>query len=610
MIFSLLLWSAAVLPPPSGAPPVVHKSTQNGISVTMTVSQARATDHADLREGDDVAIRFEVSDDATHSPIRGARPGAWMDPAAKDQTKPRSCKDRVRVYATNSLVERAEVDLNSFDVVAMNDDETLSVVDPRFGFGGTRLLALVQLPSAALDWVLTNDKQQLWLSLPKSKQLALVDTVAWKTTKLIDLPSAPGRVVLQPDEGYLWTTVADGVVAIRPADRTIAVHIATGAGVHDIAASTDSRFLFVTNRDAGTVSAIDIQKLKKLADFPAGSAPVSISWSPLASAAFVASEDGTITAIGGSPFRVLSRVQSEPGLTRIRVSPDGRLALAVNPAKNRVYVVDTSGKRIVQKATIAGAPDAVYFSNSIAYVRLRDENDVQMITLAGLGGEGKDVPIADFPAGQAAFGKGSLPSAADSIVTAVGEDAVLVANPADQTIYYYREGMAAPMGNFPNYGKQPRAVLVVDRSLRERKPGVYETVRRIEHPGDYEVALYLDSPKLIDCYAVSFAADPRVPHEKPHAFAVQLTAAPATVRSGERVSLQFRVSDRGAVAKADDATVLIFSPMWQSRARARNLGDGIYAVEFTPPSSGLYSAYLSSPALGMPFTFFASLSAQ
>jgi hypothetical protein len=35
-------------------------------------------------------------------------------------------------------------------------------------------------------------------------------------------------------------------------------------------------------------------------------------------------------------------------------------------------------------------------------------------------------------------------------------------------------GMAAPMVNFANYGLDPRAALIVDRSLREVSPGVYQ----------------------------------------------------------------------------------------------------------------------------------------
>ena len=63
----------------------------------------------------------------------------------------------------------------------------------------------------------------------------------------------------------------------------------------------------------------------------------------------------------------------------------------------------------------------------------------------------------------------------------------------DKTVYFYKEGMAAPMGSFSNYGCQPRAVLVVDRSLRERgSPGVYETTVRLRKPGEYDVVFFLE----------------------------------------------------------------------------------------------------------------------
>jgi len=187
---------------------------------------------------------------------------------------------------------------------------------------------------------------------------------------------------------------------------------------------------------------------------------------------------------------------------------------------------------------------------------------------------------------------------------------VLVANPVDQAVYYYQEGMAAPMGNLSNYGKQPRAVLVVDRSLHEKTPGVYETVRRIEHAGDYDLALYLDAPSMIECFNVTIARDPRITRPQEHAYTAQITSVPATIKSGERVSLQFHLSDHGAATTINDATVLIFSPMWQSRARARSLGDGNYAIEFTPPAPGPYSAYLSSEGPGMVSTFFGAIVAR
>src|SRR5262249_47149411 len=133
---------------------------------------------------------------------------------------------------------------------------------------------------------------------------------------------------------------------------------------------------------------------------------------------------------------------------------------------------------------------------------------VRMIPLDGLGAEGKKISVVDFPGGQNPLGEGRHASLADTIVPASGESAVLVANPVDKAIYYYKEGLAAPMGNFSNYGRQPRAVLTVDRTLRERTPGVYETVARLRTAGPHEVLFLLDSPRILHRFPLSIAEDP------------------------------------------------------------------------------------------------------
>ena len=111
-------------------------------------------------------------------------------------------------------------------------------------------------------------------------------------------------------------------------------------------------------------------------------------------------------------------------------------------------------------------PDQISFTDELAYVRHRDSEVVLMIPLDEIGVEGRVVPLVDFPGGQHPLGWTSRPSLADAIVQASGAYAVLIANPGDRMIYYYQEGMAAPMGSFMNYGHEPRAVLVVERNLR------------------------------------------------------------------------------------------------------------------------------------------------
>ena len=65
---------------------------------------------------------------------------------------------------TKSLLEgglfsKPDIDLNAYYVLALNEDPTISVVDPLFGFGGSKLLAMVPLKSRGDDWVLSADQR-------------------------------------------------------------------------------------------------------------------------------------------------------------------------------------------------------------------------------------------------------------------------------------------------------------------------------------------------------------------------------------------------------------------------------------------------------------------
>ena len=154
-------------------------------------------------------------------------------------------------------------------------------------------------------------------------------------------------------------------------------------------------------------------------------------------------------------------------------------------------------------------PDRVTFSTEFAYIRHRGSINVVMISLKSAGREGTLPSLNRFPAGESPPGAMDDPTPADSIVPAPGAGAVLVANPKDQSVYYYREGLAAPMGTFNNYKRQPRALLVVNRSLRERaRPGVYETTVRLDRAGRFDVVFLLDQPRIVHSFPITIEPDP------------------------------------------------------------------------------------------------------
>ncbi len=467
--------------PRADRPAVERRTVREGMAIDFDVRHYDPAGPHDreLREGDTVDIGFTVRDVGSANPISSLNPAAWLALARTRRDGPRaSCTDLVRTALGQSLLSRPELDLNAYYVVALNDDATITVVDPLFGFGGTKLLAMVALQSPGEDWVLTADQDRLFVSMPGVNRVAVVDTRAWSVATNIDVGPRPSRVALQPDEGYLWvahaadakSARASGVTVLDARTLKVVARIPLGSGPHEIAFSDDSRFAFVTNGDAGTVSIVDVRTLRKVKDVGIGSPVSSIAFSTLARAAYVTSQEaGTVTGIGVASLDVVARIGAAPGVGAIEFAPDGRLGFAVNTRANTVSIFDAALNRVVRTADLEKGPDQLAFSKRFAYVRHRDSEIVVMMPLDELGTEGRNVPLLDFPGGQHPLGGGARSSLAASIVRSADDNAVLVANPRDKAIYYYKEGMAAPMGQFSNYGKEPVAVLVVDRSLRETR---------------------------------------------------------------------------------------------------------------------------------------------
>jgi hypothetical protein len=265
MAAAMSLTAAAISQTPGSPPaPYTRSVTQNGTNVTVTISPVDPAGAAapGLQELENVLVRVKLTDASTGSPLPGALPAAWVDshPTAGPITQ-QQCVGEVKRFAEGSTFSHSQLDLTSFYVVLLNSDATLTVVDPRFGYGDTRLLAMVTLDGPAEDWALTENAERILISVPVSGKLLAVDTASWKiVAEASGIPKA-ARVVLQPDEAYVWVAYSgqgqdSGVTAIDARNLRVVAHIRTGAGYHHIAFSEDSSLAFVSNPDDGTVSIV------------------------------------------------------------------------------------------------------------------------------------------------------------------------------------------------------------------------------------------------------------------------------------------------------------------------------------------------------------------
>ena len=484
----------------------------------------------------------------------------------------------------------------------MNDDKSINVVDPRFGFGGSQLLASVALQGRGEDWALSRDGSTLFVSMPAAGAVAVADTVSWKVRRNIAAGSHPGRLVLQPDGARLWVLGDDTVTAIDTRSLDVAATIAA-PGASALTVTSDSRFVVVAA--AGSLIVADAHEPRGYVRVPRDFAPRMLAFSSAAELVYAGDPaTGVVAALDVGSRAFVARIQAAPGFTQLRFAPGGRYGFLPNPEKNIVQIFDTVSNRVVRSADVSEGPDQVTFSDRLAYIRRRGSDEILMLTLEQLRTDAASVSLADFTGGQHAMGLGRSAALADSIVGAPDGLAVLVANPADRAIYYYKEGMAAPMGGFNNYSREPRAVLVVDRSLRERAAGVYATTVTMDEPGGYEVVFLLDSPRVVSCFALDVAARPETLAQRTPEIAVVPIAVPQSVKAGIETSIRFRLSDTTTGRSLDAADIEVLAMLapgvWQQRHRAHAAGDGIYEVSFTPPGDGVVYLWVTSASTRLP----------
>ena len=562
-----------------------------------------------ITEGLLTDVRFRITQEASGEPVKGVFPAAWLDVGANIGGKDgeiKECRDKVGLYLKGIVGIRPMLDLNGYYVLVLNKDPSISVVDPMVNMAGrTSTYAIIVLKRPPMDWARSNDEKTLFVSMPVADEVAVIDADHFKVTHNVPAGNNPTRVVVQPDGRYVWIGnngigEKSGVTVLDAESYKQVGFVPTGRGHHEISFSDDSAHAFVTNRDDGTVSVIDVAKLAKVKDLEVGKQVLSVGYSALAKAAYVADgKTGQVSVIDGETLEIRKRIQSHRGLGPLRVSPDGRWVMTANTLKDQVLVIDAANDQVVNSIDIAGEPFQLTFSRSFAYVRGLSTSKVNLINLSTLG-EGKKPIINSFDAGNKAPKlAGDLPLA-DTMTTASTDTSAFIVNPADNTTYFYMEGMNAPMSNYKSFGHVARAAKLVDRSLKEVEPGVYSTKVRLPVDGRFDVALMLDTPELVHCFSMSAERNPSM--HQVGSWGIEFVGEREAGVVGEKSALRFRIVDpvsEEIKQGVEDATVSWYrAPVFERRsAAATEVEPGIYEVQMEFAKAGAHYAFVQVPSL-------------
>ena len=583
---------------------------QAGIALELSLTPANGAEGEALASGTDALARIRVMDASTGAPLAGARPKAWMaarrSEALADEI---DCGDKIRSLASGALGARAEADLNSYLLLTLNSDKTISVINPQVSFAATKLESLIVLPGNGAGWALSRDARFLYVSIPDASVVAVVDMTTRRVAATLQTgdQSRPSEVKLQPDGRYIWVGLdgAAATLAIDTLTNTLARRVAVGNGMHKIAFAADGRSAFVSNSADDSVSIIDTAEMRKTAEIKVGKTPVALAYGSASRLLYVASINAeSITVIDVSTRKTAGEIPVSRGIAALGFDPGGRFALAVNQFENTVTVIDSAVNQATSQVTVVGEPDQIAFTQRYAYVRGLASEKFTLLDLQELRA-GKAAPV-DVQAGRQA--PATLPDeigAAPMIAATPEGDSVFIANGPDATLYYYQEGMMAPSGTLSNYKRVPRGIMVVDRSLRETAAGEFTVLVRLPAGGRFDVPVLIDRPRMAACFQVEVAgvAPSSEKSTRGPVVVAEPMAGPVVFAAEAKATLVFKLyspaTGEGVTFEGGlDVTVFKAPGLWQRRTNARPLADGRVEVSLVFPEPGRYTFIFHVPPRG------------
>lgn len=563
--------------------------------------QASGTFPSGILVGEKITLKFALADRESGMPLSGLAPTADLQ-AVHDHDDHQQKHDVAE--GTGKQFDVREL----FALVGVAGD--LSIVDdaprpstPGVQLGrafGTGAVGVIKLPGPSAEATIDRAKRYIFVTIPTRDQVAVVDTLQRRVSHVHPVGKLPFHIAAEPSGKRIWiANDGDGTVSRHDAATHEMRSVRVGDGHHDIAFSSDGSLVFVSNSLSGSVSVVDGEEARKLADVAVGNSPHGLDYSAATQRLYVANEgSGTISVVEvrrGEASHVAT-IEAGKGASQVRIDPSGQIGIASNKQNSSLTVFSTASNEVIKTVKAGGGPDEIVFLEDYALVRNSLTPDVTFVNLASL-----DI------AGEIELGKEPLltapwPGFHARLFPGSGGEEVLAPDPATGQVYriHVMNGHPMVMGQTKvNLGTD--FLISLDNRVQEVAPGVYQRVVRFEREGPYALTITPADGKQPAQFTLEVVSS-RV--EKP--WTVQAVAPSEPYVPGQVVPVQYRVIDRqtgAAVEEIGDGiiTVYRFAPgqsPWQKVLQAKHVGDGIYQASVVFTEGGTFSMVFSSREFG------------
>ncbi len=551
-------------------------------------------------------VHLELRDGLSGSPLNYGqrRLAAWLQrPLPTLAEAEYRCSDKVRMLASPGPGRRATVDFNTFRLLTVNEDRTLTVINPFLAVNNAKLESIVTLPGDVGAVLQRRDAHEVWLAIPAIDQLLVIDTDTRSIRHTHRLEGGARPVALVEAGGSVWAAQAgrDGWLRF---DQSVAMPTEVPAPrVHamlSIPGATSPMGL----ADDGIVGLDEGMPIVHLA----GQSIRSVIWSPLAQRLLASTEDGGLLWMDPTDGRVSQRLVLSPAIA-MAVFDDGRYLLVASD-DGMLRVIDVATGEVMNGHEMTDTPNGIGFTDGFAYLQGAGSAQMTLFSLADLRrGRMQPVKVSVGGVSGAVFRAettGIAPIPGARLMTPMPDGiGMYVANPLDGQIYQYAEGMMAPAGSFSTYRRSPIALMLLDTGLEQIGPGSYRAVMRAPKAGRYELVLSGVEPRFASCRVmdVSGPADSVATTTAPRP-QVRLLAVEQDAEGGKvRVKAQLLDERDQPVGVGVDLTLLAFDRRngWQAIRPMQAIHPGIYEGRLDAPPATTLDLRVSSRAADLPF---------
>ncbi len=140
---------------------------------------------------------------------------------------------------------------------------------------------------------------------------------------------------------------ADGIGVVDLASGTVVRKYQSGQDPESFAISADGRMLFVSNEDAGEMTALDLESGTIKAHVKVGEEPEGVTAGPDGKIVFVSCEGSNeVVAVDTSTFKVVGRVSTGPRPRSIAFTRDGAFGFVASENSGTLTVFNTAMRKV------------------------------------------------------------------------------------------------------------------------------------------------------------------------------------------------------------------------------------------------------------------------